>query len=686
LLITGGYSPTQDVTLYAIWGSGSYTVTFNATGGTVSPSTATVSNGTSLSLPTPTRTSYQFDGWIDDLTTPVTEITGATYTPTASRTLKARWIQNSLYRVGPYTDFGSITVTNGIGGSFSANNATSSVTVTYPINALPAGTIIRGYLVTDPATATPSGVIPIVHNPVIAMVLAWQAPDGTVPSTDTGTAISLTITNDTIKQGAKIYNVLAGVSTFVGTATSDGTITVPITDDPLIVVVISKPDEPTSVVATTGEDAKSVVSWSAPTVDGGAPITGYTATSSGGQSCVTVTTTCTVTSLANGTAYTFTVRATNAIGTGVASLASSPITPSGPTTGGGDSAPTPPVEPAPVSEPKVIPKVETTTIQAAINAEMRAAREALQIKVVQEQKNYLDLFSSLTSSGVSASTLIPNQKSGTSLNSKTETISSSQSASVRIPARNLSLSRVVIDELKSRAIIRVTTTGISVTPVAGFTGTLVVPVVGLVDGVETVVLNKVVVNPAPPVAQSFGPTSIKQSTIAWTPSTSQTVGYLVAVNGKKVCQTSGNSCPLAELIGPKSVVTITALGNDQTVSIPVVIPYSANAPIPALKVNFALGSSVLSPAQKREIRSISQVINTQGFTRLVVNGFTDSRGSVALNKKLSEARAKSVAVFMRTLLPNISIKASAFGPAKPVASNDSKSGQAQNRRTEIATW
>jgi uncharacterized repeat protein (TIGR02543 family) len=691
LLITGGYSPTQDVTLYAIWGSGSYTATFNATGGTVSPSTAIVSNGTSLSLPTPTRTSYQFDVWIDDSTTPVTEITGATYTPTATRTLKARWIQNSLYRVGPYTDFGSITVANGIGGSFSANNATSSVTVTYPMNALPAGTVIRGYLVTDPATATPSGVIPIVHNPVIAMVLAWQAPDGTVPSTDTGTAISLTITNDTIKQGAKIYNVLAGVSTYVGTATSDGSITVPITDDPLIVVVISKPDEPTAVVATTGEDAKSVVSWSAPTVDGGSPITGYTATSSGGQSCVSVTTTCTVTSLANGTSYTFTVRATNAIGTGVASLASSSIIPAGPTTGGGGDNPpaeqsAPVAPPAPNTVPKVIKPVETSTAQADLALRLRAARETLQLNVAQNQKSYVELFSSLTSSDSSGTTLIPDQKSGASINTKTETISSSQSANLKVLAKSISLSSTVLEELKSRARITVTATGISVTPVSGFTGVLVVPVVGIVDGIETVVLNKVVVNPAPPVAQSFGPTSIKQSTIAWTPSTSQTVGYLVAVNGKKVCQTSGNSCPLAELIGPKSVVTITALGNDQTVSVPVVIPYAAESPIPALRVNFAVGSSILSTAQKSEIRAISRIIDVQGFTRLVVNGFTDSSGSPALNKKLSEARAKSVAAFMRTLLPSISIKASAFGPKKPLASNSSESGKAQNRRTEIATW
>ena len=161
---------------------------------------------------------------------------------------------------------------------------------------------------------------------------------------------------------------------------------------------------------------------------------------------------------------------------------------------------------------------------------------------------------------------------------------------------------------------------------------------------------------------------------------------MVTVNGKEICQTTATTCPVAELIGPKSVVAITALGNDQTVSTPVLIPYIATRPIPALKVNFAVGSSVLSVAQKNEIRAVARVIDTQGFTRLVVSGFTDSNGSLGLNRALSEARAKSVAAFMRTLLPKIAIKASAFGPNKPVASNGSKSGQAQNRRTEIATW
>ena len=62
-----------------------------------------------------------------------------------------------------------------------------------------------------------------------------------------------------------------------------------------------------------------MVSWTAPSFDGGAPITSYTATSSpSGRTCTTGdgdTTACTVTGLTNGTAYTFTVTADNEAGT-----------------------------------------------------------------------------------------------------------------------------------------------------------------------------------------------------------------------------------------------------------------------------------------------------------------------------------------------------------------------------------
>ena len=88
------------------------------------------------------------------------------------------------------------------------------------------------------------------------------------------------------------------------------------------------PGTPTGVTATAG-DAQASVSWTAPLITGGAPITGYTVTSSPGGKTATTTgaTTATVTGLTNDTAYTFTVTATNTAGTGPASAPSGSITP-----------------------------------------------------------------------------------------------------------------------------------------------------------------------------------------------------------------------------------------------------------------------------------------------------------------------------------------------------------------------
>jgi hypothetical protein len=94
------------------------------------------------------------------------------------------------------------------------------------------------------------------------------------------------------------------------------------------------PGTPTNVTAVPG-NAQATLSWTAPG-DGGSPITSYTVTpfiGSTAQPPVTITgsppaTGTTVTGLTNGTTYTFTVRATNAIGTSPASAASNAVTPS----------------------------------------------------------------------------------------------------------------------------------------------------------------------------------------------------------------------------------------------------------------------------------------------------------------------------------------------------------------------
>jgi uncharacterized protein (TIGR02145 family) len=81
------------------------------------------------------------------------------------------------------------------------------------------------------------------------------------------------------------------------------------------------------VIATAGV-ATASVAFVAPTNNGGSAITGYTVTSSPGSRTATgPSSPLTVTGLTNGTAYTFTVVATNAVGNSVPSAASTAVTP-----------------------------------------------------------------------------------------------------------------------------------------------------------------------------------------------------------------------------------------------------------------------------------------------------------------------------------------------------------------------
>jgi titin len=97
------------------------------------------------------------------------------------------------------------------------------------------------------------------------------------------------------------------------------------------------PAAPGNVTATAG-DKSATVSWTAP-ANGGSPITAYTITPYVGTTAQTPTVitgtppaaSANITGLTDGTAYTFTVSATNGVGTGPASAASSPVTPTAPT-------------------------------------------------------------------------------------------------------------------------------------------------------------------------------------------------------------------------------------------------------------------------------------------------------------------------------------------------------------------
>lgn len=90
----GSYTANASVTLYAVWTAKTYTISYNANGGSGAPSSQTKTHGTNLTLSStkPTRTNYTFKGWATSASaTTATYSAGGTYTSNANATLYAVW-------------------------------------------------------------------------------------------------------------------------------------------------------------------------------------------------------------------------------------------------------------------------------------------------------------------------------------------------------------------------------------------------------------------------------------------------------------------------------------------------------------------------------------------------------------------------------------------------------------------
>lgn len=316
LALSTPFVPTASTTLYAIWGSGSYNITYAPELGTVATTTVTVANGNSINLETPTRQGFVFDGWFT-AQTGGTRVGGGNsqFTPAASRTLHARWTQASIYGipVGNLNRLGSINASGSANSTYSGSNANSSVSVNVPSGALPNGTAVNIDMIGD--TAHAGGLINGDKSFILSVAVSWLASDGTVPDTASGKAISVTLNNSGIKAGALIYSIQGTSVVLLGTATQDGTVTFELTQDPGIYVVATSPTAPQNATSTTTSNS-ATISWLAPSSDGGDAITGYTVTLNSGAICTTTgALSCTINSLTAGTTYTYTVTASNSVGT-----------------------------------------------------------------------------------------------------------------------------------------------------------------------------------------------------------------------------------------------------------------------------------------------------------------------------------------------------------------------------------
>jgi len=103
-------------------------------------------------------------------------------------------------------------------------------------------------------------------------------------------------------------------------------------------------------------------------------------------------------------------------------------------------------------------------------------------------------------------------------------------------------------------------------------------------------------------------------------------------------------------------------------------------------VNFAVGSSKVSKADAAKLDQLAQT--AKGLTGYIVEvtGFADATGDAAMNTKLSEDRARQVVTWLQQQggIPIRHIVApGAMGEYGAKASNEKKSGRAENRRVEV---
>ena len=100
--------------------------------------------------------------------------------------------------------------------------------------------------------------------------------------------------------------------------------------------------------------------------------------------------------------------------------------------------------------------------------------------------------------------------------------------------------------------------------------------------------------------------------------------------------------------------------------------------------NFETGKADLKEESYKVIDELVAYLNRKDDERIELGGHTDNVGKAKSNQILSEARANTVRTYLlsKGIDPN-RVTAKGYGLSKPIASNKTAAGKAQNRRTEV---
>jgi outer membrane protein OmpA-like peptidoglycan-associated protein len=99
---------------------------------------------------------------------------------------------------------------------------------------------------------------------------------------------------------------------------------------------------------------------------------------------------------------------------------------------------------------------------------------------------------------------------------------------------------------------------------------------------------------------------------------------------------------------------------------------------------FEFNKTTLLPASFPELDKVVSFIIDNDIKMIEISGHTDSEGSDSYNQKLSEGRAAAVVTYLASKGVNPDrLLAVGYGEGRPIDSNQTEQGQAQNRRVEF---
>lgn len=101
-------------------------------------------------------------------------------------------------------------------------------------------------------------------------------------------------------------------------------------------------------------------------------------------------------------------------------------------------------------------------------------------------------------------------------------------------------------------------------------------------------------------------------------------------------------------------------------------------------VKFDFDKSEIRPEFYGELDQVASVLNNNPGLTVEIQGHTDSTGTVEYNQKLSERRAQAVKTYLdRAVSANVTLSARGYGLTRPIDTNDTEEGRANNRRVQL---